>query len=256
MPAFNASGFIETTIDSVLQQTHSALELIIVDDCSTDRTVEIARSKAAADRRVRLILLDRNRGAPAAPRNIGVRAARAEWIAFIDADDIWHPSKLACQLAVLESTGSKFCSTQMFDFSDEKQVEFEPLGSPRIERVGFVKQLVRYRTPTSSVVAEAGLLRRHPFNEDLSYKAREDVDCWLHCHEEIGTSVKIKHPLVGYRIVPGQISGKKWQMMRRHHHVLREYRFASGRGLGPGALLFTISHFLLALYYRVLKRTL
>jgi teichuronic acid biosynthesis glycosyltransferase TuaG len=144
----------------------------------------------------------------------------------------------------------------MVDFTEQAPPVFTPPGQPGIERIAFLKQLIKFRTPTSSVVANRELLLRHPFNEDLSFKAREDLDCWLHCHEEIGASIKLKHPLMGYRIVAGQISGGKWTMMRRHFHVLRAYRFKSGRSLGPGALLFTFSHFLFAVYYRLLKKSL
>lgn len=256
IPAYNASAHIRSTLRSALDQSYKDLEIIVIDDCSKDDTVARVEEIAREDARVRLIELPQNCGAPARPRNIGVRAANGRWIAFLDADDLWHPEKLACQMAALQASGAKFCSSQMIDFTDERELTFTPAGQPAIERIGFLKQLIKFRTPTSSVVATRELLLRHPFNEDLSFKAREDLDCWLHCHEEIGASIKLAHPLLGYRIVPGQISGSKWTMMRRHFHVLRAYRFASGRSLGPGALLFTCSHFLLAVYYRLLKKSL
>jgi teichuronic acid biosynthesis glycosyltransferase TuaG len=256
MPAYNAAKYIGSSVRSVLEQTYRQLELIVIDDCSTDGTAQLVEASVGADARVKVIRLPKNRGAPAGPRNVGVVVAQGKWVAFIDADDIWHPQKLASQMQVLQASGARFCSTQMLDFTDEDSLRFAPPASFEIERIGFLKQLIKFRTPTSSVVADKALLRRHPFNEDLRFKAREDLDCWLHCHEEIGASVKIKHPLIGYRIVPGQISGQKWRMMRRHYHVLRRYRFSSGRGLGPGAALFTFSHFCFALYYRVLRRAL
>lgn len=256
MPAYNAAEYITPTIRSVLGQTHKNWELIVVDDCSTDATAELVESFASQDARVRLIRLDRNHGAPAGPRNIGVREAVGEWVAFLDADDVWHPQKLECQLRVLELTGSKFCSTQMVDFSDLDALTFRPITSYTVEEISLLKQLIKFRTPTSSVLAHRDLIHRHPFNEDPRFKAREDLDCWLRCHEELGRSVKINSPLLGYRIVAGQISGKKWEMLLRHYHVLRRYRFRSGRGLGIGALLFTATHFLFAFYYRVWKKAL
>ena len=254
MPAYNAHDYIAATIESVLAQTFADFELLVVDDCSRDRTAEIVEMYASRDKRVRLIRLSKNCGAPAGPRNIGVRAAAGTWIAFLDADDIWHPLKLATQMQALASTGAVFCSTQMLDFEDEKQLEFPELKQVRVETIGFLKQLVKFRTPTSSVVVAKELISRHPFNEAMSFKAREDLDCWLHCHEEIGSSIKIAHPMLGYRIIPGQISGQKWTMMRRHYHVLRQYRFRSGAALGIAAAVFTASHFCLALYYRWVKK--
>jgi teichuronic acid biosynthesis glycosyltransferase TuaG len=254
MPAYNAQKYICATIDSVLAQDFPDFELLVIDDCSTDATPEIVRKYSARDPRVRLIPLPQNRGAPAGPRNVGVREARGEWVAFLDADDIWYPGKLTYQLRALQESGAQFCSTRMVDFQDERELHFTAPGRADIERIGFLKQLIKFRTPTSSVVVRRDLITRHPFNEAMSFKAREDLDCWLHCHEELRWSVKVAHPMVGYRIIPGQISGRKWTMLKRHYHVLREYRFRSGATLGAGAALFTASHFLFALYYRLLKR--
>jgi teichuronic acid biosynthesis glycosyltransferase TuaG len=254
MPAYNAQKYIGATLDSVLAQDFRDFEVLVIDDCSTDSTADLVRQYGARDPRVRLIQLPKNRGAPAGPRNIGVREAKGEWVAFLDADDIWHPGKLTCQLRTLQATGAQFCSTQMVDFEDDRELQFTPAGEVAIERIGFLKQLIKFRTPTSSVVVRRELIARHPFNESMSFKAREDLDCWLHCHEEIRWSVKVTHPMVGYRIIPGQISGRKWTMLKRHYHVLRQYRFRSGAALGVGAAVFTASHFLFALYYRLLKR--
>lgn len=254
MPAYNAQSHIAATVRSVLAQTFADWELLVIDDCSTDETAAIVQRFAASDERVKLIKLPKNRGAPAGPRNVGVQAATGEWIAFLDADDIWHPRKLALQLEALERTGAQFCSTRMVDFRDEAELRFEDPGACHLQRIGFLKQLLKFRTPTSSVVVNRALALRHPFDERMSFKAREDLDCWLHCHEDIRWSVKIDYPLVGYRIIPGQISGRKWTMVRRHYHVLREYRFRSGAALGAGAAVFTCSHFALALYYRLLKK--
>ncbi len=256
MPAYNAREYISSSIKSVIYQSFVDIELLVVDDCSTDDTAEIVERFCAEDSRVSLIRLPRNYGAPAGPRNVGVRAAKGEWIAFIDADDIWHPKKLACQMSALASTGAHFCSSQMVNFKNEEKIIFKYTDCFQIERVGFFKQLIKFRTPTSSVVVKRDLILRNLFNENPAFKAREDLDCWLHCHEEIVESIKVKQQLVGYRIIAGQISGQKWKMLGRHFYVLSEYRFRSGRKLGPGAFIFTISHFLFSLYYRVFKKSL
>jgi teichuronic acid biosynthesis glycosyltransferase TuaG len=254
MPAYNAQKYIAASIDSVLAQDFGDFELIVIDDCSTDATAAIVRGYVERDSRVRLITLPANRGAPAGPRNLGVQQSRGEWVAFLDADDLWHPGKLTCQLQVLRQTGAQFCSTQSMNFEDERQLRFTAPGTIVLERIGFLKQLIKFRTPTSSVIVRREVIARHPFDERMSFKAREDLDCWLHCHEELRWSVKVGHAMMGYRIIPGQISGRKWTMFKRHYHVLREYRFRSGATLGPAAAVFTASHFLFAMYYRFLKR--
>jgi len=257
IPAYNAQRYIAATLDSVLAQTFTDFDVLVVDDCSRDTTAEIVRGYTERDPRIRLLTLPQNRGAPAGPRNIGVQQSRGEWIAFLDADDIWHPQKLQCQLDVLQRTGAQFCSTRMVDFFDAQQLRLTaPPPTPPTERIGFLQQLIKMRTPTSSVLVRREVIVRHPFNESMKFKAREDMDCWLRCHEELRSSVKITHPLVGYRIIPGQISGSKLTMVKRHYHVLSQYRLRSGAALGPGAALFTASHFLLSLYYRGIKHEL
>lgn len=99
MPAYNTERFIASAVRSVLAQTHGALELIVVDDASTDDTVE--RVRAVADERVRLVSLAANVGVSAA-RNLALREARAPIVAFLDADDECVPERLAIQLEFLE----------------------------------------------------------------------------------------------------------------------------------------------------------
>lgn len=255
MPAYNASRYIEATIDSVLKQSFEDYELLIINDCSKDSTASIVERYCERDRRIKLINLSENKGAPAAPRNIGIRKSKGEWIAFLDSDDIWHPNKLQRQIDVLKKTGARFCSTQMIDFVNESTLKLKDGPPDEYKWISFVQQLIRYRTPTSSVIVDRALMERNLFNEDMSYKAREDLDCWLHCHEDIGKSVKIMNPMMGYRIIPGQISGNKWHMLCRHLHVMKKYRFRSGRGLGIGAYIFTFTHFFLALCHRKIQKS-
>ena len=105
VPAFNAGATLRETLASIAAQTHRELEIIVVDDGSTDDTAEIAEGFAKADPRFRL-LRQPNLGVAAA-RNTGIRASSAAYIAFIDADDLWHPSKTAKQLALLLASGAE-----------------------------------------------------------------------------------------------------------------------------------------------------
>lgn len=256
MPAYNASGYINASIDSVLAQSFTDFELLVIDDCSEDDTRVIVEKYVARDSRVHLITLSENMGAPAAPRNIGIRGARGKWVAFLDSDDIWHPNKLERQINLLNRTGTLFCSTQMVDFVEADNLKLKDALPDEFEWVSFVQQLIRYRTPTSSVIADRALMQRNLFNEDMSFKAREDLDCWLRCHEEIGRSVKITVPMMGYRMILGQISGNKWRMFQRHLHVLKQYQLKSGRRLGVYAYIFTITHFAFAFYQRKIQKRL
>ena len=117
IPTFNRERTIRSSIDSVLRQTYSEFELIVVDDCSTDNTRSILAT--IDDPRIRLICHDRNRG-PSEARNTGTRAASGEWLAFQDSDDEWLPTKLELQMARLNGHTyvAVYCGVLIFGLWD------------------------------------------------------------------------------------------------------------------------------------------
>lgn len=108
MPSYNTASFIEETIQSVLNQTYTKWELIIVDDCSTDNTDEVLEN--IKDSRIRYFKNDKNSGA-AVSRNKALREARGQWIAYLDSDDLWMPEKLEKQIHFMENNGYAFSYT-------------------------------------------------------------------------------------------------------------------------------------------------
>ena len=100
IPTYNRAHHLKAAVSSVLNQTYTDLELIIVDDGSTDATREVGEQFCHLDNRVRYLY--QNNGGPSAARNMGIRAARGDFIAFLDSDDYWMPIKLAEQLAIAE----------------------------------------------------------------------------------------------------------------------------------------------------------
>jgi glycosyltransferase involved in cell wall biosynthesis len=117
MPAWNAEATIVEALRSVAAQTYRDLEIIIVDDGSTDATAALAREFSASDARARTV--SRSNGGPAAARNLGIAEVRGEWIALIDADDVWHPTKIEKQIAVAlaadEPPGFVYCWYRKID---------------------------------------------------------------------------------------------------------------------------------------------
>ena len=101
-PAYNAEPFLEATVSSVQNQTFSDWEMIIVDDCSTDSTYMLAQRLAKSDARIRVLQNDKNSGV-AVTRNRALDAAQGEYIAFLDADDLWLPDKLEQQIRFMET---------------------------------------------------------------------------------------------------------------------------------------------------------
>jgi teichuronic acid biosynthesis glycosyltransferase TuaG len=256
VPCYNAAGTLERTLRSVLEQSHPVLELIVVDDASTDRSAALVEALAATDARIRLIRMPANAGAPAAPRNLGTRMARGVWVAYLDADDIWHPRKLELQLRLLQREGGDMCSTRMQDFRDESEIVLGDPGDPGFSRVELGQQLRKYRTPTSSILVRRRWMLQLPFDEDPRLKAREDTDAFIRIHEYLPHSLKVEYPLVFYRLQRQQISGDKLRMLKRHLAMLRRYRLRDGRGLGWRAWAYTATHFGLSIYLRLLRGTL
>jgi glycosyltransferase involved in cell wall biosynthesis len=117
MPCFNHARFVVEGANAILHQSHANLELIIVDDCSTDHSWDLIQGLAVSDRRVRPFRHEQNQGASKS-RNDGLRVAAGEFIGFCDADDIWEPQKMRCQLDLLENNPTSdvvYCDTIIVD---------------------------------------------------------------------------------------------------------------------------------------------
>jgi len=108
IPMFNGENTIGETIRSVQAQTYQNWELLVVDDCSTDKSRDVLKELTRQDRRIRLIESDYNFGGPARPRNIGIRNASGKYLAFLDSDDLWLPNKLKLEVDFLENNKEYF----------------------------------------------------------------------------------------------------------------------------------------------------
>jgi glycosyltransferase involved in cell wall biosynthesis len=174
IPTYNRAALVTEAVASVLAQTRPDFELLVVDDASTDGTAAALAPYAA---RIRLLRRE-SRGGVSAARNTGIKAARGEWLAFLDSDDLWRPEKLARQLAFLsENPALLICQTE------ETWVRRGvPVNRPRSHRKVsgdiFLPSLERCMVSPSAVILHRGLLTRHGgFDEDLP--AAEDYDLWL-----------------------------------------------------------------------------
>ena len=110
MPTYNCGGYISKSIDSVLNQTVTNWELIIVDDCSTDNTEEVVKPYLEKWKNISYLVLDKNSG-PAVARTEAIKNATGKYCAFLDSDDLWMPDKLEKQVAFMEETGAEFSCT-------------------------------------------------------------------------------------------------------------------------------------------------
>lgn len=136
-PAYNCANYIGTTIESVLSQTYSYWEMIIVDDCSSDNTEEVVLRYASKDSRIKYKKLEVNSGA-AITRNNALRRAQGRWIAFLDSDDLWYPEKLERQVEFMLNCGYHFSYTGYCEINEQTEETGKIVSGPRrITKLGM-----------------------------------------------------------------------------------------------------------------------
>jgi len=219
--SYNCEKFIHETVQSVIDQTFRDWELIIVDDCSTDNTCqEISRIK---DERIKLIRLDSNSGLPAAPRNVGIKNAKGDYIAFLDHDDIWLPEKLERQVAFLEKNKDIFLSyTKCIIQKDGKQLK----TNPQKPKAGRIFKDLFLNSNFIDVMTVMIRNRREDnfyfFDEDRCLAAVEDYALWL----EISLKEKISfidQSLSIYRVHPGGLSKGAFSHFKKCRSVIKKF---------------------------------
>ena len=212
MPSYNAQKYIAKSINSVLLQTYKSLELIIVDDCSSDKTVDIV--KTYKDERIRLFVNETNQGA-ALTRNRALREAKGKYIAFLDADDIWDFAKLESQLEFMDSHKYSFTFTDyriIYDSKIEGYIRTAP------NKVNYRKLINYCYFFTSTVVynrEKVGLIQI----KDL--KKNNDYAMWLHALKKVDA---YRFPFVySYYVKHDESisSGKKRKLIKYHYYLFR-----------------------------------
>jgi glycosyltransferase involved in cell wall biosynthesis len=198
IPAYNSARFIEDAIESALRQSIPPTQVIVVDDGSTDDTELILRSYVG---RI-TVICQPNQGAAAA-RNAGLCIATGQYVAFLDADDVWHPRKLELQLDALRRRPElEILGTDTFDYPCA--VPTEITAAPRFEEIPLDRLLVRnYFASSSVVVRRETILRFNGF--DTTMPIAEDFDLWQRI-AQVGVVANLRSPLTGYRPVPGSLS--------------------------------------------------
>jgi glycosyltransferase involved in cell wall biosynthesis len=206
LPVFNGELFLREAIESVLAQTWSPVELLVVDDGSSDRSGEIAQE-------YRLTYVHQENSGVAAARNRGIEATEGELISFLDQDDVWLPEKLERQVAALAAdpeAGICSCRFEMFlepghelpDWAVEDFLE----GSHRTPQVGTL------------------LVRRQLFDQvgvfDTSYVAANDTDWFLRAREQRVRIAIVDEPLQRYRLHSGNASAERDLIQHEHMRAL------------------------------------
>jgi glycosyltransferase involved in cell wall biosynthesis len=206
IPTYNSEAYLAQTLDSVQRQTFTDFEVVLVDDGSHDGTLRVAQRFAAA---FDLRIISQPNAGPAAARNTGIRAAHGRYCAFLDADDLMLPERLATQAALLdEQPQLGLLHTDLMTFDDNgilhrtRRAFSDPCEGRILDRL-----LIDNFITTSTVMAPAGrLIEAGLFN--VRRRVSEDFELWLIMAERWPVAY-IERPLVHYRYRPGSLSDNK-----------------------------------------------
>jgi glycosyltransferase involved in cell wall biosynthesis len=216
IPTHNYAHFLPETLASVLAQEYQCREIIVVDDGSTDDTRQVLEPF----RKDVCYLVQPNQG-PAAARNNGIRSARGEYIALLDADDIWHPAKLRLQVQCLrEHPEVSLAATELF--LDRPQPWPAPDEQPRASPLVFSLEdvVLRTRFACSSVVVRKNCLDAVGLF-DPTLRLVEDRDLWIRLASRWPV-VKLPQPLLWCRPHPDSLSAHAGRMEAAERHVLQK----------------------------------
>lgn len=215
VPVYNAENYIQQTIDSVLAQDYENWELLLVENGSTDRSVQVI--KQYDDPRIRLIVMDGNVGAANA-RNEGMSQAEGVYVGYVDADDLWRPDKLSVQLAYMQKNNAGFCFTG-YEFGDENAV-----GTGKIvkvpETLTYKQALSNTTIFTSTVMFDTRLIAKDKLY--MPNVKSEDSALWFRILREGNIAYGLNENMVIYRRPANSLSSNKIEALRRIWNLYRK----------------------------------
>lgn len=219
VPFYNSAEYLNQCINSVLNQSFSNIELILINDCSTDNSDPIVQTHLIKNsNKIIYKKVPKNVGQGLC-RNLGISLASGSYIAFLDADDYWHPHKLEKQLHFHTNNNSLFSFTNMYVINDENKVISNRQTIIK-NKVNYKSLLINNYIPTSTVLINRDLLTEYSFP---NYRTKQDYILWLNIlkHESIEACF-LDLSLTYYRKHNNQMTKNKFKLIRHHFKILRE----------------------------------
>ena len=217
-PNYNSENFITQTIESVLNQTYTEWEMIIVDDVSSDKSVDIIQNYLKKDVRIKLIKLEENSGAAVA-RNTAIKNAKGRFIAFLDSDDLWNSSKLEKQITFMIE---KNCSLSYSNYSliDEEGESLDIIKIPP-KKLNYNEQLKENQIGCLTAIYD-----QHKIGKIYMplIKKRQDYGLWLNILKKTNYAYKIDKNLAIYRVRKNSISSNKIEMLKYNFDLFNNHQ--------------------------------
>lgn len=236
-PSYKSERFISETLESVLAQTYQNWEMIIVDDCSPDNANEIIGKYTKKDSRIKLIKLEKN-GGPANTRNEGIKQAEGKYIAFLDSDDIWLPTKLEKQISFMEKK-QLLLSYSSYHTIDEYGNRINTRNVK--EYIDYTDMLKSNHIGNLTGIYDCSELGK-VYMDNVGH---EDYTLWLKIMKKVGSAHGIVEPLAEYRIFSSSISANKFKAMSWTWNIYRNV---------VGLDIFRSSYYFLHYIYYSLKK--
>jgi len=207
-PSYNSEKFIAETIASVQNQTYQNWEMIIVDDCSKDKTVEIVEEIIKSDKRIKLARLEKNSG-PAIARNKGIQAVSGKFMTFLDADDIWFPDFIENSIKTIQQQGIHFVFSSYRRSDEALNFIYSDFIVP--EKANYHDILKTNSISCLTAFIDIEVLGKKTMPEVFK---RQDMGLWLKYLKEIPFAYGIKEPKAIYRIRKNSLSRKKSDLLK------------------------------------------
>ena len=244
MPTFNASKYLADSIESILGQTYTNLELLITDDCSSDNTRSILKQFAQRDSRVKVEYLKDNFG-PGIARNNAIERAKGRYIAFCDCDDRWMPEKLEKQIAHMRRKDCALCSSSYLICDEDDEVTGINI-SPKYLTLSMMKRDNKIGCLTAVYdIKRLG----HKFYMPAIRK-RQDWALFLNILKECQMCFCVTDPLAYYRQRSQSVSSNKFSLIKYNVNV---YETVFGYSK-PKAYLYFLFCFMPTYYLKVFRR--
>jgi glycosyltransferase involved in cell wall biosynthesis len=244
MPTFNTGKFLSESIESVLHQTYTNLELLVTDDGSTDETLKILESYAQKDSRVKVFNLKNHQG-PGHARNNSIQEAQGRYIAFCDSDDRWMPEKLERQIQFMHQKECALCCSSYIT-CDDKNKETGMVCAP--EKISFSMMKRDNKIGCLTAVYDTQLLGKKYYMPPL--QKRQDWALFLDITKQCHMAYGITEPLAYYRQRNNSVSSNKLALIP---YNIKVYETILGYSPVKASLYFFFL-FLPSYYMKVLKR--
>ena len=235
---FNSEEFISESINSVINQSYHNWELLLIDDCSTDKTIEIVNQYIVENNKIKLFKSELNQGA-AYSRNRGIESAQGDYIAFLDADDLWKPNKLEIQIAFMETNQCDVC------FSSYEQIDEK--GKPLNKLIQALPELTYQKYLKSNYIGNlTGIYNAKTLGKITApnLRKRQDWLLWLAAIKKSGKPAQgIQESLAYYRVRKNSMSSNKIDLLKHNYWVYKKgLCFSTLKSIGY-MLIFLNEHF-------------